>query len=50
LSQITHTEFGKEKGRMVRVEMGEGGTAWRVVSICFNCAEICVQNLNLGLE
>jgi len=27
---------------MVRVEMGEGGTAWRIVSICFSCAVMCV--------
>jgi len=27
---------------MVRVEMGEGGTALRTVSICFSCAVMCV--------
>jgi len=42
LSRITHAEFGKEKGRMVRVEMGEGGTALLTVSVCFSCAVMCV--------
>jgi hypothetical protein len=42
LSRITHAEFGKEKGRMVRVKMREGGTAWRTVAMCFSCAVICV--------
>jgi hypothetical protein len=42
LSPITHAEFGKEKGRMVRVEMREGDTAWRIVAVCFSCALMCV--------
>jgi hypothetical protein len=44
LSRITHAEFGKEKGRMVRVEMGGGGggTALGTVSVCFSCAVMCV--------
>jgi hypothetical protein len=42
LSRITHAEFGKENGRMIRVKMGGGGTALRTISICFSCAVMCV--------
>jgi hypothetical protein len=42
LSRITHFEFGKEEGKMVRVKMRGGDTAWRTVAICFSCAMMCV--------